>query len=154
MKEAEPDNKEDDNILKHGYGYDFGDWKSYPTPELAEASDDHKEIAELFNSGKKQIIVSRTCSDMNYTPNLSKQIKLLILTTDDSPALNHWQHKAGQAKICVCDATRGSFLFISNLQINIFPIFTSDFFKDNFSCIAGMRYGRVCNETVDVGCCF
>jgi hypothetical protein len=85
--------EEDDELLKSGYGYDFGDWKSYAPPELAAASDDHKEFAALFNSGRKQIIVSRTCSDMNHTQILAKSVKLLILTADGSPDAIYWQDK-------------------------------------------------------------
>jgi hypothetical protein len=62
--------KEGDDFLESGYGYDFGDWKSYPSPELQNTSDAHKEVAKLFNSGKQQIIAARTCYDMNRTPKL------------------------------------------------------------------------------------
>jgi hypothetical protein len=98
--------KEEIDVVRQGYGYDFGDWRSYPARQLTEASDDHKKFAELFNTGTNQIIASRICSDMNHTPDLSKSIKLLILQADDAPLREFWIPKVHNAIVCYCDAGR------------------------------------------------
>jgi hypothetical protein len=151
--EVESENKDEDNILKHGYGYDFGNWKSYAPPELSIASDDHKEFAKLFNSGRRQIVVSRTCYDMNFTPALSKQIKLLILTTDDPPGLESWKAKVSNAITCVCDACNAEFLVIFGMRHYAMQINVSSFIFNKLSCIFTICYGDVLDEIVDAGCC-
>jgi hypothetical protein len=145
--------EEDDELVATGYSYDFGDWKSYPTPELQNASDDHREIAKLFNSGKQQVIAARTCYDMNRTPKLSKQIKLLILTADDSPDASHWQDKTKHALVCVEDAKKGGFFVINDTRPTAMIIHVSPFIFNGLYCILAADYGSVCNETIDIGCC-
>ncbi|MDR3155734.1 MAG: hypothetical protein LBT90_01355 [Holosporaceae bacterium] len=145
---------EADDLVAAGYGYDFGDFKSYALPELSAASDDHKKFAKLFNSGRGQIIAARTCYDMNLTPKLSKQIKLLILTADDSPEIRNWQSKTAMAKICVCDAKRGHFLSISNSIKNIIPVYLESFISDKLFCIVTVFYGDAVHEEADISCCF
>ncbi|GHU19467.1 hypothetical protein FACS189472_09280 [Alphaproteobacteria bacterium] len=127
--------EEDDNLVKAGYGYDFGDWKSYQTPELAEASDNHKEFAELFNSSEKQIIASRTCSDMNHTPNLLQHVRLLILTANGSPEITYWINKIGNAILCVCDADRGNFMVISGRVKCTVQKQVSAFIQNELQCV-------------------
>jgi hypothetical protein len=145
--------EEDDELIATGYGYDFGDWKSYPTPELQNASDAHKEIAKLFNSGKNQIIAARTCYDMNRTPKLLKQIKLLILTADSSPDADRWQSKTINVLVCVSDAERGGFFVINNTRPCAERVSVSPFIFYELYCILTADYGRVCNEAIDIGCC-
>jgi hypothetical protein len=152
FKEGE-DPKSKTDIVREGYGYDFGDWKSYPTPELADASDDHKEFAALFNSGKKQIIVSRICADMNFTPNLSSSVKLLILTADDSPGISRWKSKIGDATVCVSDANKGCSMVISGNEKEAELVGNAPFIWGKLSCILAVFYGGVCNETIGEGCC-
>jgi hypothetical protein len=142
QKEGEGKKKEED-FINSGYGYDFGDWKSYPTPKLSEASGDHKEFAAFFNSGKKQMVASRTCSDMNFTPELPKSIKLLILTADDSPNASHWQHKIANAAVCVSDATRGGFVATSNSRKTATHIPLCPFIQNELSCIVTQYYGDI-----------
>jgi hypothetical protein len=151
-KEGEDQTAETD-IVREGYGYDFGDWKSYSTPELADASDDHKKIAELFNSGRKQIIVSRTCSDINFTPKLSSSVKLLILTADDAPGVEWWTDKVRNTNVCVSDATRGCSISISGTRNEAERILVSHFIFENLSCILAVFYGDCDEEIVDSGCC-
>jgi hypothetical protein len=146
---------EADDLVAAGYGYDFGDWKSRPTTELQAASNKHKEIAKLFNSGKKQVVAARTCSDMNFTPKLPKHVKLLILTANDSSDAIYWQDKTKQALVCVSDADRGGFFVANNTRpiatiIDLgLPVFNEWF------CILAVDYGSIHNENevVDVGCC-
>jgi hypothetical protein len=144
---------EDNELLKSGYGYDFGDWESYPTLELTTASEDHKEFAALFNSGRRQIIVSRTCSDMNHTPILAKSVKLLILTADGSPDATYWQDKLKNAIACVSDATKGCFFVICKARPIALQIRVSPFIVDELSCIVTVCYGEIKDEVVDIGCC-
>jgi hypothetical protein len=144
-----------DDLVAAGYGYDFGDFKSYAPPELSAASDDHKKFAELFNSGRGQIIAARTCYDMNLTPKLSKQIKLLILTADDSPGVTTWKHKTANAIICISDANKGGGVMIGNDQYNSTCVNFSHFICCELSCILSMFYGDIGNdEMVDIGCCW
>jgi hypothetical protein len=145
--------EEGNDFLENGYGYDFGDWKSYPTPELQNASDAHKEIAKLFNSGKNQIVAARTCYDMNRTPKLSKQIKLLILTADDPPGLESWKTKVSSAVTCVCDACNSEFLVISGIRYPATRINVSPFIYEELSCILTVYYGDVFDEIADVDYC-
>jgi hypothetical protein len=150
--EAESEDRNEDNILKHGYGYDFGDWKSYAPPELSGASDDHKEFAALFNSGRRQIIVSRTCYDMNFTPTLAKSAKLLILTADGSPDATYWQDKLKNAMACVSDATRGGFMIIARIRKDT-PQFCLPFsIQEKLLCVVYGYYVEVRDEDV-VSCC-
>jgi hypothetical protein len=150
---------EDNRLVDEGYGYDFGDWKSYAPPELATASDDHKEFAALFNSGRKQIIASRTCSDMNHTPALAKSVKLLILTADGAPALRGWKDKVGHIKVCVSDADYGESMVLFGLKEAATEIHISLFILKELSCTV-IRYYREIkdekdekDEAIDVGCC-
>jgi hypothetical protein len=150
--EAESEDRNEDNILKHGYGYDFGDWKSYAPPELAAASDDHREFAALFNSGRRQIIVSRTCYDMNFTQTLAKSVKLLILTADGAPSPMGWKDKICNTKACVSDADRGLFTIISGIFKTV-PQFNSSFFtQDKLLYTMSAYYGGVCDEDIS-SCC-
>jgi hypothetical protein len=143
---------EDNTLVDEGYGYDFGDWKSYAPPELATASDDHKEFASLFNSGRKQIIASRTCSDVNHTPDLAKSVKLLILTADGSPDATYWQNRLKNAIACVSDADRAGFMIISGIRKNT-PQFCFPFFiQHKLLCTMYGYYEGVRDEEV-VSCC-
>jgi hypothetical protein len=145
--------EEGDDLVASGYGYDFGDFKSYPTPELQAASDEHREIAQLFNTGKQQIIAARTCYDMNRTTKLSKRIKLMILTADDSPEFLSWIDKVENAVSCVCDADRGGFLVINNNGTISTRISAPLLVFNELYCILYTYYGDVCDEMVDVECC-
>jgi hypothetical protein len=80
---------------------------------------------------------------MNRTPKLSKRIKLLILTADDSPTITNWKNKAGTAKICVCDAKRGQYLSILGLIRNMIPVFLASFVKDELFSTAMVFYENV-----------
>jgi hypothetical protein len=144
----EPEGKID--IVRQGYGYDFGNWKSYPTPELSHASDDHKKFARLFNTGRKQIIASRICSDLSHMQTLSKSIKLLIVQADSSPEIPGWKAMICNANVCVSDADRGCFMVISGTITFAKQIQVSPFIKDKLSCIVTVYYG---DEIVEVGCC-
>jgi hypothetical protein len=144
-----------DDLVAAGYGYDFGDFKSYAPPELSAASDDHKKFAELFNSGRQQIISARTCYDMNLTPKLSKQIKLLILTADGSPRVTSWEHKTTSAITCISDANKGGGVMIGQNKQNAIHIKTPLFISQELFCVVYIFYGEVCDdEENDVGCCF
>jgi hypothetical protein len=143
---------EDNTLVDEGYGYDFGDWKSYAPPELAEASDDHKEFAALFNSGRKQIIASRTCSDMNHTPKLPKSIKLLILTADSAPPLRVWQDKVCNTKVCVSDADHGESIVLFGSKKAATQIHTPQFTLKELSCIVTSYCGKNEDEK-NIDCC-
>jgi hypothetical protein len=140
---------EADDLVAAGYGYDFGDFKSYAPPELSAASDDHKKFAELFNSGQLQIISARTCYDMNLTPKLSRQIKLLILTADGSPYFEGWSEKTSNAAVCVCDADRGTFFLIHNSIFETTHIEVVPFISNELSCILTVYYGGIFDEDVN-----
>jgi hypothetical protein len=128
--------KDECNVfVNDGYGYDFGDFKSYPTPELQTASENCKEFAKLFNFGRKQVIAARTCSDMNHTPKLSKKIKLLILTADDSPGTYGWENKTTNVIVCISDATKGGGIMIRNDKQNALHLVVSPFIEEELSCI-------------------
>jgi hypothetical protein len=154
QKEGEGKKKEED-FINGGYGYDFGDWKSYPSSELSEASEEHKEFATLFNSGKKQVVASRTCSDMNFTPKLTESIKLLILTADDAPRLEFWIPQVRNANVCCCDAS--SYTCTVTLPINrkrpAERVNVSPFFGNVLHCVVAAYFGGSENESIDVGCC-
>jgi predicted amidohydrolase len=147
--------KEDDELVASGYGYDFGDWKSYPTLELAEASDDHKEFAALFNSGRKQIVASRICSDLNFILPLSKSIKLLIIQADDAPPNTSWIRNVRNAIICYCDADRYTFtVTLSKNNVKCAArVNASGFIGSELHCVIAAYYGDGVSEVVDVGCC-
>jgi predicted amidohydrolase len=145
--------KEGDDLVSEGYGYDFGDFKSYPTPELQAVSEAHKEIAKLFNSGRKQIIAAKTCSDIAFIPSLSKLIKLLILTADGSPNVIYWQDKTLNTLVCVSDADRGGFFVINKTQPTATKIQVSSFVFNELFCTFMIYYGDVRDEMVDVGGC-
>ncbi|MDR0753556.1 MAG: hypothetical protein LBE95_02735 [Holosporaceae bacterium] len=143
---------EDNTLVNEGYGYDSGDRKSYASPELAAASDDHKEFAALFNSGRKQIIAARTCSDMNHTPDFAKSVKLLILTADGSPSPMGWKDKVRKITVCVSDADRGLFTIVSGIFKTV-PQFNSSFFtQDRLLYIMSAYYGGICDEAIS-SCC-
>jgi hypothetical protein len=145
--------EEGDDLVASGYGYDFGDFKSYPTPELQAASDEHKKIAKLFNSGRKQIIAAKTCSDIAFTPKLSNKIKLLILTADGSPREEWWMEKVGSAVSCTCDATKGGKFLINGIKYFAEQIkIPSSIFNELF-CTLFVDYGGIRNEVLDVNCC-
>jgi hypothetical protein len=154
--EAESENKDEDTILKHGYGYDFGDWKSYPTPELATASKDHKEFAVLFNSDRKQIIVSRTCYDMNFTLTLAKSVKLLILTADGAPSRTSWKDKIAKARVCYCDASYAcTIMSYPDCKDELSErIVVPSFIEDKIRCVFVVYYGD-CHEKIKItdDCC-
>jgi hypothetical protein len=152
-KEVESNNAGDDNIIKHGYGYDFGNWKSYPTPELETASNEHKKLAKLFNSGKRQIVASRICSDMNYTPSFSKSKKLLILTANGAPLLQVWKSKVQKIKVCVSDADHGESMVMFGTRNAATQIRLAPFIFNELRCVVISYYGGVENEMVDVDCC-
>jgi hypothetical protein len=140
--------KDECNVfVNDGCGYDFGDFKSYPTLELQTASENCKEFAKLFNSGRKQVIAARTCSDMNHTPKLSKQIKLLLLTADDAPPRISWKDKIGNAKVCYCDASYACAIMIppdcnakSSERVGV-----SSFIECEIHCALAIVYGD-CDE--------
>jgi hypothetical protein len=102
-----------------------------------------KEFSKLFNNGNQQIIVSKTCSDMNYLPKLTKSIKLLILTANDSPGRDKWKEKVGEANVCICDGTRNSYLWISDLPKIPTPIQSHNFILKELLCEATVYYGGV-----------
>jgi hypothetical protein len=141
---------EGNNLVAAGYGYDFGDFKSYAPPELSASSDDHKKFAKLFNSGRQQIVVSRTCYDMNFTPALSRQIKLLILTADGAPTFRIWKNKVCNIKVCVSDADRGESIVLFGVRKAATENHLSPFIFDKLSCIIIQYYGEICDE---VDCC-
>jgi hypothetical protein len=145
--------EEDDELLKNSYGYDFGNWKSYPTPELSEESDAHKEFATLFNSGRRQIVVSRTCSDMIFTPTLAKSVKLLILTANDSPHPRLWRNKVCNVGVCICDANKGGGFFKGNFERTAKEIFVAPFICDELLSTLISYYGDHIDETADIDCC-
>jgi hypothetical protein len=145
--------EEADNLLDIGYGYDFGNFKSYPTPESQTASDNHKEIAKFFNNGRKQIIAARTCSDIAFTPNLSKQTKSVLLTADGSPDAIYWQNKTLNAFVCVSDADRGGFFVINKTRPAATEIQVSSLIFNELFCSLMAYYGDIRDEAVDVGCC-
>jgi hypothetical protein len=142
-----------DDLVALGYGYDFGDWDSYLPPELQTASENHKEFAKLFNSGRKQIIAARTCSDIAFTPNLSKGIKLLLLTADDSPRKEFWREKVGHAVVCTCDATKGCEFLTEGIELYVNPVKIPTFIFNELSYILYAHYGDIRDEMVEVGCC-
>ncbi|MDR0580491.1 MAG: hypothetical protein LBG04_00015 [Holosporaceae bacterium] len=144
---------EADDLVSEGYGYDFGDWKSHPTLELQAASDEHREIAQLFNTGKQQIIAARTCYDMNRTPKLSKRIKLLILTADDPPGVESWKNKVKNAVTCICDAKNTELLVISGIRYFATRVEIPSYFFNELFCILTVNYRKIHNEIVDVSCC-
>jgi hypothetical protein len=152
-KEVESDRKDYDSIINHGYGYDFGNWKSYPTPELETASNEHKKLAKLFNSGKRQLVASRICSDMNYTASFSKTKKLLILTANGAPMLLGWKDKVLKTNVCVSDADNGHSMVLLGISKPATQIHLAPFVFNELRCVAISYYGEVENEMVDVGCC-
>jgi hypothetical protein len=152
--EAESENKDEDNILKHGYGYDFGDWKSYAHPELTTASKDHQEFAALFNSEDKQIIVARTCYDMNFIPTLAKSVKLLILTANDAPPRTSWKNKIGKAIVCYCDASYACTImsYPDCNDCSSERIIGSSFIENKVRCVFAVHYGKYCDEVEADNC--
>jgi hypothetical protein len=110
-------------------------------------------FAELFNSGRGQIISARTCYDMNLTPKLSRQIKLLIFTADGSPDAIYWKQQVSNAITCVCDSTKGCFFVLGETRFASEQLQVTPFIFSELFCILTVYYGDIHNELTDVGCC-
>jgi hypothetical protein len=135
--------EEQDSLIDHGYGFDFGDWNSYSTIELRSASQEHQEFAELFNMGNKQAVITRICADLSNMPNVPNSVRLLMIQANSAPP--GWLEKFKNSTICCyCDADPGSggCALLSKtvkgkvIQTNATEIETCSFMKNKLHCSA------------------
>lgn len=95
---------EQDSLASVGYGFDFGNWKNYPTIELHNASPEHKEFAKLFN-GPEPLVTIRICADMLHAPLLSPKTKLLIIQANGLPTRCAWESVTTPTTCCIVDTS-------------------------------------------------
>lgn len=126
-------------LVTNGYGFDFGDWNSYPTREVLSATE--TDFSSIFNNGEKQLVISRICADLGIMPKVSRNIKFLIAQSNCAPKIHFWKEKIQNLICCFSDAVYGMEVLVGGKQKQINFIDIGSFIKDVLHCDIGVYIG-------------